>query len=419
MRSTQIFPPVALATSFLLVGCGGGGEAGGGDGDTLTLAATSNEKAALDVVVPAFEEANPDINIEYTTSSLDEYQTTTRTQLSSGTASDIVFVWPGTGNPMTVDTVGSGGFVDDISDHVGDLPEGVAQVMEVDGTVYGAPISFSGIGAVYNTTAMEETGLTAPTTRTELLEFCQAAQDAGKTAFALGAQTNWVTQLVNYALTPTLVYGPNPDFAQDMAAGEATFADSGWEDAMNQYLEMQDAGCFQDNPLGTDYERSLSMVAQGEALGVVQVNSAVPQILDQAPEGTELNMLPLPATDDPEETRMAGAAGSAYAVNASSDNKENALKFIDFIQSPEGMNLYAETNAALPAIPNDEYETHPALTVLQEHQQEGKTDPFMDQLWPNARVQQAHFAAVQELLGGQTTVEDALAQMDSAYAQGE
>lgn len=415
MRSTRLFPPLALTTTFLLVGCGGGG----GDEGTLTLAATSNEKAALDVVVPAFEEANPDINVEYTTSSLDEYQTTTRTQLSSGTASDIVFVWPGTGNPMTVDTVGGGGFVEDISDHVGDLPEGVAQVMEVDGAVYGAPISFSGIGAIYNTTAMEEAGLTAPTTRTELFEFCQAAQDAGKTAFALGAQTNWVTQLVNYALTPTLVYGSNPDFAQDMAAGEATFADSGWEDAMNQYQEMQEAGCFQDNPLGTDYERSLSMVAQGEALGVVQVNSAVPQISDQAPEGTELNMMPLPATDDPEETRMAGAAGSAYAVNASSDNKENALKFIDFIQSPEGMNLYAETNAALPAIPNEEFDAHPALTVLQEYQQEGKTDPFMDQLWPNARVQQAHFAVVQELLGGQTSVEDALAQMDAAYAQGE
>ncbi|MFI7483354.1 ABC transporter substrate-binding protein [Kocuria sp. M1R5S2] len=418
MRSTRLLPPVTLATTFLLVGCGGGGDATGGDGGTLTLAATSNEKAALDVVVPAFEEANPDIDVEYTTSSLDEYQTTTRTQLSSGTASDIVFVWPGTGNPMTVDTVGGGGFVEDISDHVGDLPEGIAKVMEVDGAAYGAPVSFSGIGAVYNTTAMEEAGLTAPTTRTELFEFCKAAQDAGKSAFALGAQTNWVTQLVPYALTPTLVYGPNPDFAEDMDAGEATFVDSGWEDAMDQYLEMQDAGCFQDNPLGTDYERSLSMVAQGEALGVVQVNSAVPQITGQAPEGTELNMLPLPATDDPEETRMAGAAGSAYAVNASSDNTENALKFIDFIQSPEGMNLYAETNAALPAIPNDEFDTHPALTVLQEYQQEGKTDPFMDQLWPNARVQQTHFAVVQELLGGQTTVQDALAQMDAAYQQG-
>ena len=419
MRSTHLLPPLALAAAFLLVGCGGGNEAQGGDGGTLTLAATSNEKAALDVVVPAFEEANPDIDVEYTTSGLDEYQTTTRTQLSSGTASDIVFVWPGTGNPMTVDTVGSGGFVEDISDHVGDLPAGITQVMEGDGAVYGAPVSFSGIGAVYNTTAMEEAGLTAPTTRTELFEFCEAAQAAGKPAFALGAQTNWVTQLVNYALTPTLVYGSNPDFAENMAAGEATFADSGWEDAMDQYLEMQEAGCFQDNPLGTDYERSLTMVAQGEALGVVQVNSAVPQITGQAPEGTELNMLPLPATDDPEETRMAGAAGSAYAVNAASENKESALKFIDFIQSPEGMNLYAGTNAALPAIPNDEFETHPALTVLQEYQQEGKTDPFMDQLWPNARVQQTHFAVVQELLGGQTTVQDALAQMDDAYQQGE
>ena len=81
--------------------------------------------------------------------------------------------------------------------------------------------------------------------------------------------------------------------------------------------------------------------------------------------------------------------------------------------------LLVEAAAGMPAIPNDEFETHPALTVLQEYQQEGKTDPFMDQLWPNARVQQTHFAVVQELLGGQTTVQDALAQMDDAYQQGE
>ena len=42
----------------------------------------------------------------------------------------------------------------------------------------------------------------------------------------------------------------------------------------------------------------------------------------------------------------------------------------------------------------------------------------MDQFWPNARVQQAHFEVLQALLAGQTTVPDALAKMDTAYAQG-
>ena len=38
---------------------------------------------------------------------------------------------------------------------------------------------------------------------------------------------------------------------------------------------------------------------------------------------------------------------------------------------------------------------------------EGKTVPFMDQQWPNAKVQPAHFAGVQELFAGKTDIDGA------------
>ena len=46
---------------------------------------------------------------------------------------------------------------------------------------------------------------------------------------------------------------------------------------------------------------------------------------------------------------------------------------------------------------------------------QNKAVPFMDQRWPNAEVQPTHFAVVQELLGGKTTIDDALAKLDEAY----
>jgi raffinose/stachyose/melibiose transport system substrate-binding protein len=279
-------------------------------------------------------------------------------------------------------------------------------------------VTFSGIGAVYNMTAMKAAGLTPPETWSEVLKFCSAAKSKGKTAFELGAQTPWVTQLIPFALTPTLVYGPNPTFPEDMAAKKTTFADSKWSEAMNKYVEMQKSGCFQDSPLGTDYEASLAAVAKGEALSVVQVNSGVAGITAQAPKGTELSLLPLPATDNPEETRMAGAAGSTYAVTTKAKNKDLAFKFLDYLQSPEGMNLYAEAQKALPAVPNDQFKVDPALSTLQQYQKEGKTDAFMDQNWPNPRVQQTLFQAAQDLLAGKTDAQSALKQMDAAYTSG-
>ena len=79
-------------------------------------------------------------------------------------------------------------------------------------------------------------------------------QGDGQVAFALGGATPWNTQLIPYALTPTLVYGPDPDFPQEMAAGKATFADSDWMTPFDKYPEMHTAGCFQDSALGTTYE---------------------------------------------------------------------------------------------------------------------------------------------------------------------
>jgi raffinose/stachyose/melibiose transport system substrate-binding protein len=47
--------------------------------------------------------------------------------------------------------------------------------------------------------------------------------------------------------------------------------------------------------------------------------------------------------------------------------------------------------------------------------EEGRSYPFMDQFWPNAEVQQAHFAGIQELFAGDGTIDDLLASMDEAY----
>jgi hypothetical protein len=41
----------------------------------------------------------------------------------------------------------------------------------------------------------------------------------------------------------------------------------------------------------------------------------------------------------------------------------------------------------------------------------------MDQLWPNPKVQQAHFTGVQNLFAGKSDVAAVLKQMDQAYTQ--
>ncbi|MEV5829815.1 extracellular solute-binding protein [Spirillospora sp. NPDC052242] len=419
MRSHHRFTAAALAAATALAaGCSSGTNASGG-ADTLRVAAVATDRAGMEAVLKAFKADHPDVEITTSYSDTDQYQGTLRTQLSSGTAPDVFFAWPGNGNPGAIEVLAPTGYLADLSGRpwTSKVPDGIEPVTQVGGKTYIVPLTFVGIGGLYNKKAMEEVGAEPPKTWSELLEFCDTAKAKGKVAFALGNQTDWVTQLVDYALVATTVYADAPDFAQKMKAGSAAFAGSGWKTAMDKYLEMNERGCFSKDPLGTSFETSVSQLADGDAVAAVQVTSTLNQAKSEAPQGTEFGLFAVPATDDAERTRMPGAAGGAFAMNAKAANPDLATEFIDFLATPKAMNLYAGATGNLPSFPNDEFELDPTLQPLVDFQKANKTVPFMDQLWPNPKVQQAHFTGVQNMFAGDADPTAVLKQMDEAYKE--
>jgi hypothetical protein len=60
----------------------------------------------------------------------------------------------------------------------------------------------------------------------------------------------------------------------------------------------------------------------------------------------------------------------------------------------------------------------PAFTELTTYLRDNRTVPFMDQLWPNAKVQQTMLSGLQEIFSGQSTPDKVLAAMDADYKAG-
>ncbi|MET8977103.1 extracellular solute-binding protein [Streptomyces sp. NPDC004539] len=409
-------PVAALAAVALLAACSGGTNSGGSGGSSGTLTVASVDQGSVEAVVAAFETANPGVDVRLTTSGADQYQQQIRTQLSSGTAPDVMSVWPGDGNPAATHVLARPGYLRDLSDRpwAAKLPAAIKAVAQDDGKTYTAIFGQNGIGAIYNQQALDKAGLTPPDTWSGLLAFCRAAKEKGTPAFALGIQDNWVTQLVLYALVATTVYGPDRDFDRKMRAGDATFAASPWTTALDKYLAMEKEGCFQKNPLGTSYEASQQLAATGRTLGLVQGNWVIALLKGKNPEGT-FTFKALPATDTPAQTLVPAAAGAGYGVNAKAKNERLALKFVDFVMSPEGMNLFASKQGSLPTLPGTGHRTDPALTDLAAYITTGRTVPFMDQLWPDAKVQQTMLSGLQEIFSDRSTPAQLLKEMDADY----
>ncbi|MGI3197740.1 ABC transporter substrate-binding protein [Streptomyces phaeochromogenes] len=420
MKTRTLPVLVAAATSVaLLAACSGGTKAGDSGGGSKTLTLASVDQGSVEDVVKAFEKANPGVKVRYTTSGADQYQQQIRTQLSSGTAPDVMSVWPGNGNPGATHVLAKPGYLRDLSDQswAAKMPDAIKSVAQYEGKTYNAIFGQNGIGAVYNQQAMAKIGLTPPDTWTDLLAFCKAAKAKGTPAFALGNQDNWVTQLVLYALVATTVYGPDRDFDQKMQAGRATFARSQWTTALDKYLTMEKTGCFQKNPLGTNYEASQSLAATGKTLAIIQGNWVIALLKGKNPQGT-FTLRALPATDDPSQTLIPAAAGAGYGVNAKAKNKDLALKFVNFVMSPEGMKLFVKKQGGLPSLPDTGYSVDPSLAELSKFIGSDRTVPFMDQLWPNAKVQQTMLSGLQEIFSGQSTPEKLLDEMDADYKAG-
>jgi raffinose/stachyose/melibiose transport system substrate-binding protein len=416
---TPILLAGTLATITVLAGCGGGTNAAAGKGSTTTLTVASVDQGSVEDVVRAFEAANPGVHVNLTTSGADQYQQQIRTQLSSGTAPDVMTVWPGNGNPGATYVLAKPGYLLDLSDQpwAAKLPDAFKTVAQYDGKTYNALFGLNGIGAVYNDAALKKSGLTAPTTWTQLLAFCRDATGKGTPAFALGIQDNWVTQLVLYALAADVVFGADKDFNTKLAAGQTTFAGSQWTTAMAKYQEMATAGCFQKNPLGTSYEASQTLAATGKTLGIIQGNWIIGLLKGKNPNGA-FTMKALPGTDDPATFLMPAAAGAGYGVNAKAKNKDLAIKFITYVMSPAGMKVFNAKQGSLPTLPDAGSSVDPGLAELGTSVKDNRTVPFMDQLWPNAKVQQTMLSGLQEVFSNQAKPDEVLKDMDAEYKKG-
>ena len=384
---------------------------------TLVIGAYSTAKVGLDPLIAKFEKANPDLVVTATYADNQPYQAAIRTQLSAGTGPDLFTVWPGNGNPGAMKVLAPTGYLLDLSKVSGlpTLPSTLDNVTKINGKQYVFPLTVAGIGAVYNEQAVKDANAKIPTTWSEVLDFCSAAKADRKVAFSLGLNTLFVTQLINYALTSTLVYQADPKFDAKLASGKATFDSSNWKKSFQMYMTMEKDGCFTANALGTTNDVAQSDVATGKALATVTLTTTISQIQALAPSGTTFGIFALPATSNGKDTWMPAAAFDGFGINAKAKNPTAAAAFLKFIASPSSMAEYATVAGSLPSIATSSFKITPSLAILDTEWMAGKTYPFPDQLWPNPLVSPAHKVGVQKVFGGQASIDDILKQMDAAY----
>ncbi|BBA96601.1 hypothetical protein RVR_1970 [Actinacidiphila reveromycinica] len=403
----------ATALPAVLTACSGSG------GGKVRLVGVADEQQPVTKLVAAYRRSRPGVGFSTSFAPTDQVQTVVRTQLAGGNAPDVHVLYPGSGSAMSMVELAKAGLLADLDDQAWTktIPKSFDAAYRRDGKTYLYSAGSSVIGAVYNKRVFAEAGVRPPGTWSELLRVCATLKAKGTVPIALGAQTPWVTQLITYALVPNAVYAANPRFDDEMAAGKATFADSGWADALGKYQELQKRGFFNDHPDGTTYEQQTSMVATGKAAMAVQVSSVLANFRQAAASPDDLGMFLFPGGEDASKLWIPAGIVVGLGVSSRARNSAKGRQFVEFLGRQENLNAWAAAVSAIPFSRDSTTRLDPVLTPFLPVIDAGRAVPFMDQRWPNAEVQPAHFAAVQDLLAGRTDVKGALAQMDEAYGK--
>ncbi len=340
-----------LLISLVLVGCSSetdGDETGSEDGVVLTIGSWRTEDtAAYEKIIEAFNEEHPDIKVEFKPSKNTEYNTILNTALQSGEGPDIIQLRPYAPG-MELAKAGYLEPLDELNGIDVFSEEVISAATSDDGKIYGVPLSLNSAQMFYNKKIFEEHGLEEPKTWDEFIELNEKLKEEGVTPIALGTKEGWLLSLAHSIVGPAH-YGAN-DFVDQITTGEKTFTSDEFVSSLKAMDELKEY--FPDNYEGLGMEDIRTLFFSGKA-AMFPLGSWEIEVLREMNPDLELGFFPMPSAVGKEPTMTTWVDGS-YGLNANSKHKEEAKKFLEFMTTEKFAKLFSDELMRIPAIPGVE-----------------------------------------------------------------
>jgi raffinose/stachyose/melibiose transport system substrate-binding protein len=324
----------ALLASFGLLAFASAATAQRNDTLTIGFLITPNNKAGWEAVAANFQRVYPDIRVEITyAANNDSLYQTESTQLAAGNATEVLATTPGCGTPIAICKLAKAGYLTPMvkkpwASKARSVPL-VTSYTKYGKLLYGFQPLVAPYGIFTNDTMLKRLGLTVPQTYSQLLDACARAKANGTSAVIIpGGSPTAVTFLIESLALP-LVYAKDAHWTGKLKAGKVTFrGSSGWRKAMQRFIDMDDAGCFQPGATGVTSGTAASLLfAQGRGLMYTQTSNNEGAIAASNPDFS-YSFHPIPTGARPADTTTFLSLLQSLSVNAHASPRKRAARFI-------------------------------------------------------------------------------------------
>lgn len=357
---------------------------------------------------PAFNEANPDIKAVYTGHSTDGSKDILRQVINTEAAPDIFFTYGGPGLFGFYILTGGVQPLDEAYEEYGwDSRFGGPQLTAAtwDGQKYAMPYRQRTMGLFYRKDLFEQAGITAePTTYDELVAVNQKLVEAGIVPLAMGGKQSWMPMRLLDSLFELKCGAETHDALTSL---EVKYTEEPCAlEAFQELRRWVDESWLPDDFMGVDPETGSHMqVYIGQAAMMYEGDWVIGRLEQEGQNPDDYGFFYFPTGND-----RASWFGEQLLVSSTSQHKEEAYRFLDWVSSPEVQERYAGRFGGLqPTLDVPVPADAPALTGLVNELLQTKEGLYLpaDQALPLQVVTEGYWLAQDQVILGQIAPEDA------------
>lgn len=347
MKRTIAWTAGIAVTVLALSGCAGSdaGANGSGDGSGTVQFLGPEDPKVFAPVIAAFEDAHPDITIEYTQVPFDQYASTLQQRLSAD--DDTIDVYAV--DQPNLAQIAAQGFLEDLSDLKDEAKAATSEAQYdiniYDDKMYALSIWNSTQMLFYNKDMLAAAGVEAPSADPSKRWTWEQTADAGRAAQVAGAESGLLLEQVEayYQLQPLVESAGGGSGIDGSDMLDLDITNDGWQKALTWYadtfqtgLSPRGVGGFQTSAVFTD-QKVAFFVGGPWDVGGFAANATF-----------DWGIAPHPYFEGGSEVTPTGSW--SCGINTASKNKEAARAFLEFAAlDPAGSLATTEATTIIPA----------------------------------------------------------------------
>lgn len=352
----------AAAAVLATAACGGtsssssSGSGSGGSGGTLTYWASNqgtslaNDKAVLTPVLAAFTKKTG-VKVSLEVIGWNDLQTRIQTAITSGQGPDVLNI----GNTWGVSLQATGGlmeFGDAEMKAIGGADRFVKAALETGGapntTVTSVPLYGLAYGLYYNKAMFKAAGVTPPTTWEEMVAAGKKLTDPSKKIYGMSLAAASYTENAHFAFINAAQNGA----ALFDSSGKPTFTSSGVVEGVLRYIDLMQTDKIV-NTSDAQYDNgtlSVTDFAKKKVAMIINQNNADATIIASGMKADEFGVVPFPAPKGAKKDVASHIAGINIAIMKSTKQKDQALKFVNYMTSESVQEKLGKPYSSLPVL---------------------------------------------------------------------